>query len=697
MISWREIPFVRLILPFILGILLQDYLNINWSPVVGVSILCVFILLLLFFSRKKRRYSQRYVFGSLLFSGLILLGSFLFFLRENNNQPHHFKTYQETNVQLEGKVTWLKPGNKYIRVIIQVNKADLPDQTTPVTGKLLVYLPLSAQSMSINPGDNLKINKGFLPISTNKNPKAFDFARYWYLKNVHYQSFPQEEDWMKVSKEPSFSLFNKAMLIRGKLLQVLNQSLPTPNEFGVGASLILGERSGLNTQVKTAFAQTGSMHVLAVSGLHTGLVFLFVNFILGLFKIKGKWWKWIKALILLLAVWSFAFLTGASSSVLRSATMFSFVIIGNALNRSAIIYNTLAASAFCLLLFNPKFVFEPGFQLSYLAVLGIVYFQPKIYKKWYIKNKIGDYTWKLTSVSLAAQITTLPLSLFYFHQFPLYFWLSGLVVIPAAMVILPLGFTLFITHSIPFLGMMVGKLLYGVIWLLNSMIFQINSLPFGLIHGVWIGGLIVLLLYLLIIGVIGFISTKKAKWFIVSLLIFSVILFINVRKEWTTLHQSQLIVYHIPRSSLIDFIDREKVVSLTSKNLSEEKETYTASNNRDFLRTKSRRRFLLSDSTVIEPNFYKEKDLLQYRGKNMAILYPGHPPPVGLIKVPLLLVTQNAISSIAELRMHYDFETLIFDGSNSWKKVKAWKAEGKKLGINCYYTGEEGAYVIHNY
>ncbi len=696
MISWREIPFVRLVVPFVLGIVLQDYLRLEWNPVAGLFFLTLFLVFAFYFSRAKLAFSGRYFFGLFLFIGLVLFGSILLFVRDDSHYPNHFKNFSLEHLQIGGRVVKLQTDEQFMKLTLKAEQASSPSEkwTKSCTGNLLVYFPVDASSSNVDRGDYLRIKSRIQPILENKNPHAFDFARYWHLKNLHYQTFPKEEEWSKVKGRNRPSLLNRANHIRKKLLKVLRVYLPTQNEFGVGAALILGEKSDLRPNIREAFAETGSMHILAVSGLHTGLVFLLVNFLLGFIYWKKRWWRWLKAIILLLSIWSFALVTGASPSVLRSATMFSFIIVGNAMSRAANIYNVLAASAFCLLIYEPQMLFEPGFQLSYLAVTGIVYFQPRIYKWWFISNKIGDYAWRLTSVSIAAQIMTLPLSLLYFHQFPLYFWLSGLVVIPAAVIILPLGFALFIVHAIPLLGWGVGQLLYGIIWLLNSIIFQINALPYGLVKGIWISGFVAFLLYLLIGSMMGFLETKKAKWLIAGLLIVNLVLVLNVFKKWGQLNQEEIVVYHLPKATLIDFIGGESAIVLSSDNLPEKKEQFAAANNRAYRGIKDARKCSLSDSILQLPNFYRNGNLIQFQGKKMAFVDPKHLPKQQKVKIDYLLVTQNAISSIEDISSYFDFEMLIFDGSNSNRKVKGWLKEAASHGIRAYYTGIDGALEI---
>jgi competence protein ComEC len=194
--------------------------------------------------------------------------------------------------------------------------------------------------------------------------------------------------------------------------------------------------------------------------------------------------KWLRALILLTGLWMYALVTGLSPSVLRAATMFSFIIAGQALNRQAYIYNSIAASAFLLLLVQPAILFEVGFQLSYMAVIFIVFLHPYLYRLLSFRYKILNSAWSLTCVSLAAQAGTVPLSLFYFHQFPSYFILSNFVVIPAATVIIYGAALLFIASPIPVLLEIFGLLLNKFLQMVNFMIFFIEKMPGSLIANI---------------------------------------------------------------------------------------------------------------------------------------------------------------------------------------------------------------------
>ena len=206
-------------------------------------------------------------------------------------------------------------------------------------------------------------------------------------------------------------------------------------QLKVASALLLGYRENLDKELVKSYASAGAMHVLAVSGLHVGILYLLLTRIFSFLKKvkKVKNGKFILTILIVSFLWFYAIMTGLSASVMRATTMFSFIVIGNELlNRKTSIYNTLAVSAIILMIINPFIVYQVGFQLSYVAVVGIVYLQPKLNRLFYSRYKLVRGVWAITCVSLAAQIATFPLSLHYFHQFSTYFFISNLIVIPAS-------------------------------------------------------------------------------------------------------------------------------------------------------------------------------------------------------------------------------------------------------------------------
>ena len=314
----------------------------------------------------------------------------------------------------------------------------------------------------------------------------------------------------------------------------------------------MGVTDGLDNELLNAYAATGAMHVLSVSGLHVGIIYWMILLLFKPFqKIKSA--TWILAGLSLLILWAYAFVTGISPSVLRAVTMFSFVAIARTWNQQTNIYNILAASAFCLLLYDPYMIMSVGFQLSYLAVLGIVSLQPGLYRLWEPKHRFWDEVWKISAVSIAAQLATFSLGLLYFHQFPNYFLLSNLFVIPGSFIVLILGLVIMAVSFIHPVAVVLGWMLEWIIKALNEVVFVVEKFPFSLLENVHINALQCWVLILMIVMIFLWVETKRFSWLImVSLLciIFSIAQWIHFRED---VNVQKLTIYKVPGHTAIDF------------------------------------------------------------------------------------------------------------------------------------------------
>ncbi|NNE54598.1 MAG: ComEC/Rec2 family competence protein, partial [Flavobacteriales bacterium] len=282
--------------------------------------------------------------------------------------------------------------------------------------------------------------------------------------------------------------------------------------IGVVAALTLGDKSQLDKDTRNAFAMAGAMHVLAVSGLHVGILFMVIQKLLKpLSRLKNG--SWFKTVILIATLWFYATLTGLSPSVLRTSTMFTFIALASHGGRQSNIYNTLAASAFLLLAIDPHLLFNVGFQLSYCAVIGIIWLQPVIYRVWFIKHKVGNWLWQLTSVSLAAQIATFPLGIFYFEQFPNLFLLTNILVIPAATALLICGLGFYASCWIPEVNQLVAWVVDKIAAGMNGGVCWVESIPFSSTQDLYISLGQMALIYAVIISLFLWFEHKKSACF----------------------------------------------------------------------------------------------------------------------------------------------------------------------------------------
>ncbi len=312
------------------------------------------------------------------------------------------------------------------------------DSLTWASEKIVIYFAGNEKVEALRPGTMILFDRVPEVIENRGNPYEFDYKGYIARRGIRRQVYLNGDSWRPGGNDPVFRITVYAERTRDYLLGIYSQNGLAGPEYEILSALTLGYKKSMDAEIKQVFSATGAAHVLAVSGLHVGIVYMVFNLFFGFLR-RQKATRYPFLFLAVLFLWGFAFITGLSPSVQRSALMFTVVLIGENLHRPANIYNTLASSASLLLVVNPNLVLDVGFQLSYAAVLGIVYFQPIVAGIFRFTSKAGSYLWGLFAVSVAAQMTTFPLSCFYFHQFPVYFWMSNFIVIPAAFLFIFLG------------------------------------------------------------------------------------------------------------------------------------------------------------------------------------------------------------------------------------------------------------------
>jgi len=692
--NFRPIPFVRLLIPLIVGIVLQEITQLEvfnwWSG----CILTALLLPILVLSNKRIQRKKRWIFGMITNLLLVIVGIGLHYFYQEDNQPNHFGTTISRETTLIGAVNKITPKGKNYQIILKVSHTGT-DTLQSKRGQILALLPIDTQSRDIRIGDTLLCRTFFNIPSKPLNPKTFDYSKYLHNQNIHYTTYIKQGNWQKINTSTPFSIRGLSRKIQNKCLDILKRHLPSERERSVASALILGYKPDLDKETKAAYANTGAMHVLAVSGLHTGFIYLMVMLLLNKIPIRSKQWIPLKTLILILSLWMFALVTGAAPSVLRSATMFSFLAIGKAINREASIYNTLAASAFCLLLIDPFLIFSPGFQLSYIAVASIVYFQPLIYRLWYCPRKSADYFWQLISVSFAAQMGTLPLSLYYFHKIPLYFWLSGIIVVPAAGFILPLGLALFALDQVPMLGWLIGKLLYYAVLCMNHLIFKIQELPGNLLSDLWIGLPTLMIMTACIISLIHIIENRKAGSIIFLGALILLLSWNNLIRKYKQLDQRNITVYHNNKSSIIDFIDGSKVFTVTSCKTEDERLAYVTQGHHQSRSIKSQQ-FIKSDSLYFRQGHLRgHQGYIQFFEQHLYLLNEQSGFPPQKTKIDFLIVSGNTKFSRESILENFDFSTIVIDGSISYRERQKWLTWCQKNQLDHWDTSQQGAFTFN--
>lgn len=517
---------------------------------------CLAVTYFIAFAFLKKDYYTKWhpIFGILA----LLLIFFVGFIRvstfDKTNNPKNVIHLTDTVKYYQAiTISETSHTSKFLKNTIKISKVKVNGIWSEATGKILFYQRKDGTEKKLKYGDLILVKGTPDLVKPPSNPNEFDYKRYLAFKNIFHQDFTTGGHINIYQNSPPNHLVGISIQVREYLTQIITEKIKGADERAIALALILGVKEDLNREIKQAYSAAGAMHVLAVSGLHVGIIYLMLSFSLGWLRYK-KHGRLIYVLVILLVLWSYALITGFSPSVLRAVTMFSFLLIGDSYYRKTNTYNNLAISAFILLLANPFYITSVGFQLSYIAVIGILYLQPKIYSWFTFDGLLADKAWAIMSVSLSAQIATFPLTIMYFHQFPTYFFVANLVVIPAAFLILSVGFLMLLFSAINIVSDSFAFLLEGVIYLTNRIIFFIESIPFSTISDISINSFQAILIYLVIIY--SLISFAKKKLFHLKIgLAFLIIFTVTRFYQFTTQSQQQKIIfYNVQGANVMDFI-----------------------------------------------------------------------------------------------------------------------------------------------
>ena len=697
MYIWNKAPFIRLILPFLFGILIAIYFPFQIKFSLFIIIIMAFILaIVMLFPIFTSSYRKSWWFGLLVNGSLFLFSFQLTILKTEKFSDNHFSKYTNGTQLAYCRLTeqYLEK-EKSLKVIVQVQAIKQGKNWKNTSGKAMLFFKKDSLSLKLKYGDQLFINANLNDIPPPQNPGEFNYKRFLQFHNVYNQAYIKNADWVYCGENKGNYLLKKSYKLRNNLFEILTENNLYGLEFAVGSALLLGYVDKLDADIISAYASTGALHILSVSGLHVAIIYIVFNWLLS-FLLRFKYGNIIRAIILILLLWSYATLTGLSPSVLRAATMFSFIIIAKAYFRNTNIYNTLAASAFLLLLFNPYFIMDVGFQLSYIAVIGIIYIQPKIYDWFELDNWLLDQIWKITSVSIAAQIATFPLGFYYFNQFPNYFLFSNLIVIPISTAIIYLGIALFTFAKFSlitsYLAMGFG---FGV-WFLNQSVNVIEKWPYAVIQGISITAFETFLLYLFIAALLIYFSTRKFISLLMVFILFITILSSQLIEQFNQYQQKSFVIYNIPKTSAIDFISAKSNILLTDTAFAKNEKAllYRVKHNLWNLginNTKIISENIKTNYLSINNNFIQFYDLRMTKINAINNFKIVAKDPIHL---DYLIISENPKLQISEIFKQYNARIIVFDSSNSIYNIRKWKTECKLLNQAYYSVVDSGALIV---
>ena len=674
-----QFPLARITIGFVTGILVAYYFKPAVSFVFSTLFIAVFVFVIAYFLSKRNSVNAIY-FG--------LATYFLAFNIGTSTQIIHTDSFQESNyvhvksifdkthlvsVTVREKLRSSAYNDRYIVLVNQIDDKKK-------TGRILLNVQKDSLNHPFEIGTHLQINGSLYQNSPVKNPNQFDYGKYLESKQIYAQIYADASE-MKIGSIVQKDVWYYTSRLRTKIIRNLEKSKFNKAELHVAIALILGQQQDISPEIIRDYQFAGAVHILSVSGLHIGFILFFVTFLLKPFP-NTRRGSFIKLIIILLSLSSFGLIAGLAPSVLRSVTMFSFVAIGMYLRRSTNIFHTLLVSMLLILLVQPSFLFDVGFQLSYVALFFILWLQPLLSQLWTPKNLISKYFWDILTVSFAAQIGAFPLSIYYFHQFPGLFFVTNLVIIPFLSVIMGLGVLVMVLAAFDYVPLFLAKLLEWSIFILNKIINSIASLEQFIIEEIPFNWQLLLSVYLLIVTTIIWFKKPSFNRLVLAMLTLIIFQITFFQTHWTIQNQRELVVFNSKKNTLIVVRNGENITLYANDSLlktASKNKTFTSYSMGNFSSLKTKKRL---------------QNLIYFNGKKILVMdsvgvYPKN------IRPDIVVFTQSPKINFERFLQTTKPKMIVADASNFRTIQKHWKATCLKQKIPFHATGEKGFYRLN--
>ncbi len=666
-----EVPFIRLIICFIIGIVAAITFKIspNYLFFTGWAILCIVFVGLNLWLKKRIIYLQSYYFGICIYLIMILSGIIIC-----NQHKEIFKDNHFSKIPSKQLIVYLleepKVKGDIARFNVEVTNNLQENYLVATQGKLLLAMRFdTTKSLNLHYGDLLLIKSKFKETEPAYNPSEFDYKGFLSSQQIYYQSFINQKETKKLDEHVANPIKEFALKFRERQIEKFNTYLKDSSVKAVASTLILGYRADLSKDILQTYTKTGTMHVLSVSGMHVGIVVYLLSFML-MFLSKSKKGRILQAIIMISLVWFYALITGLAPSIERAAIMTTFIMLGKARSLKTNTFNIIAVTAFVILIFDPFAVINVGFQLSFIAVAGIIYLQPLVCSFYNTSNKILDWVWKLTAVSIAAQIATAPLSLYYFHQFPIYFILSNLFIFLPSILIMYFGLFFLLLYYIPPIAFLLAWGLEFSIKFTNHGLKLIEHIPHANITQIWWGSLEILLFYLFILFASESIQNKNLRKY-ACLFLLCLILSTSF-KAFQHIRQKQALFFSLRKNTAIALIKGNNAVLISDLNPNEftflfSVKPYLDSCQVDYIQW-------------INPHLNENEKLFSFEGKKLKIINHRDLNFVNSNQ-DWLLLSSNKKQDLKSIKNTNTFEKLFIDGRNRDFIIEDFKNQALKLNL----------------
>lgn len=683
---WHKAPFVRLLAALATGIATQWYAALPFLPLLVCFGLCLLFVLLYSWLAVRWKYRLHAVSGVVLLLLVAFTGGLSVWLHNVQHQPLWFgHTYQSGDFVLATLEEPPVEKTASYKALATVHRLWTNKVERETEGRIILYFKKDSMLPPVRYGSQVLFSQNLQPIKNAGNPGSFDYQTYSLFQGITHQAYLIPDDYVVLPSTKTNWLQTFLYSTRKWVVATLQKFISGEKEQGLAEALLIGYKDDLDKNLVQAYSNTGVVHIIAISGLHLGLIYWLLLLLTKPLKRVRKG-LWLRMLLIISSLWLFSILAGGGPSVLRSALMFTLIALGEVTLRKTTIFNTLAFSAFVLLCVNPFWLWDVGFQLSYAAVLSIVLFFQPVYSWVQFHNKAVDFVWKLTAVTIAAQILTLPISIYHFHQMPLLFLLTNFIAVPLSSLVLLGEILLCVVFFLPFVAHPVGTALTAMIRFMNNYVEGLDRLPFSTWNFLSINLVQAVLLLVFSLAFCFWLMERQRRY--AWLAFASLALFMSIRglSFFDAYRQKKLIVYNVPRHPAIDVIN-------------------------------GRRYAFLGDSALLldgfERNFHLQPSRILHRismesgsgaGKNFVlagkrVLVVDEALPFAAAepkqKIAVLILSKNPKVYIPKLLNAFALEQVVIDGSVPPWKAALWKKDCDSLHIPCFDVGEEGAFVMN--
>ncbi len=678
---FKQAPFLRLLPGFITGIIIQYYFPHKVMLESGLITAFIFYIVLLRYRSVQQIYRLSFITGLYIYIAFISLGSVI--TRFNNIQQYKNWIGYHTDKQQTFLIRLLETPverKKSLKTTATVERCLTKGKWEAVKGKVLLYFSKEEKNRVLKSGDYLLFQKPLQLIDDPINPAAFNYGAYLKRKNIYHRSFLKANEYKLIDSSGEGLTQYTVNLI----LSILRKNIPGKQEQAIAEALLIGYTFDLEDDLVDAYSKTGVIHVIAISGMHLGLVYGILLWLTSFFR-KVRLLQWIRPVLILIALWAFSILVGAGASILRAAVIFSFMLIAEWLQRKHNPYNSLAASMFCLLCFNPYYLWDIGFQLSYTAVAGIIVFAKPVYRYWYIPYKSIRYCWQLMVVTCSAQAFTIPVVLYHFHQFPNLFLITNLIVVPLSGIVL-YGLILLLFLS-PFhlaasiLGMVLGKTLA----FMNQLISYAGQLSFAVTSHIQINAIQIVGYFLFLLWICRWIIHKKTITLVYALVCLTTGAALYAYRHIQIRQKNQLIVYYLPGQPVTEILSGGKYISIANT------ENLSAT-----LKMRLPTHTLLGGFRKKAVRPPQKNGLLSVNGLRIAFVHQkplvrdGYPK----IETDIVILQNDPAVTVVDLQRVFKARIYVWDTNNPLWKIRKWKKEADSLHLRHHSIPEQGAFVM---